>query len=83
MKPTQAMEDGITRIAVLDAAGHQFKMAGFFAVDGYVEHRERVDRIVALLPEDFKAGMESWGVRSNCISPTQTMDAALGPDRRP
>jgi hypothetical protein len=25
-----------------------------------VEHKERVDRIIALLPEDFKAGMESW-----------------------
>ncbi len=31
-----------------------------YAVDGYVEHRENVDKIIALLPKDFKAGMEEW-----------------------
>jgi hypothetical protein len=30
-------------------------------VDAYEEHRENVDAIVALLPKDFKAGMENWG----------------------
>ena len=29
-------------------------------MDGYEEHRENVDRIIALLPSDFKDGMESW-----------------------
>jgi len=62
MKPTQAMEDGINAgLLSWMLQDTQFKIGRSFAVDGYVEHRERVDRIVALLPEDFKAGMESWG----------------------
>jgi len=62
MKPTQAMEDGINAgLLSWMLQDTQFKIGRNFAVDGYVEHRERVDRIVALLPEDFKAGMESWG----------------------
>ena len=62
MKPTQAMEDGVN--AGLHSwllQGTKFKVGRKYAVDGYVEHREAVDRIVALLPEDFKAGMENWG----------------------
>ena len=61
MKPTQAMEDGI------NAGLHswllqdtKFTVGRKYAVDGYVEHKEAVDRIVSLLPEDFKAGMENW-----------------------
>ena len=62
MKPTQAMEDGINAgLLSWMLQGTQFKIGRNFAVDGYVEHRERVDRIVALLPDDFKVGMESWG----------------------
>ena len=62
MKPTQAMEDGINAgLLSWMMQGTQFKIGRNFAVDGYVEHRERVDRIVALLPDDFKVGMESWG----------------------
>lgn len=62
MKPTQAMEDGINAgLLSWMLQDTQFKIGRNFAVDGYVEHRERVDRIVALLPEDFKAGMASWG----------------------
>ena len=62
MKPTQAMEDGINAgLLSWMLQDTQFKIGRSFAVDGYVEHRERVDRIVALLPEDFKAGMASWG----------------------
>ena len=34
-----------------------------YAVDGYVEHRELVDRIINLLPADFKNGMEDWSGR--------------------
>ena len=31
-----------------------------YAVDGYVEHKERVDSIIALLPDDFTDGMDAW-----------------------
>ena len=64
MKPTQAMEDGIN--AGLHSwllKGTKFEVGRKYAVDPYVEHRERIDRIVALLPDDFKEGMESWGGR--------------------
>jgi hypothetical protein len=62
MKPTQAMEDGIN--AGLHSwllQGTKFKVGRKYAVDGYVENKEAVDRIIALLPKDFKAGMENWG----------------------
>ncbi len=62
MKPTQAMEDGIN--AGLHSwllQGTQFKVGRKYAVDGYVEHKEAVDRIIALLPKDFKSGMDNWG----------------------
>jgi len=62
MKPTQAMEDGINAgLLSWLLQGTQFNVGRKFAVDGYVEHRERVDRIISLLPEDFKEGMETWG----------------------
>lgn len=60
-KPTQAMEDGVNAGILswlLQGTGFSIKKA--YAVDGYVEHRERVDAIVNLLPDDFKAGMENW-----------------------
>ena len=41
--------------------GTKFKVGRKYAVDGYEEHRELVDRIVNLLPSDFKDGMENWG----------------------
>jgi hypothetical protein len=60
-KPTQAMEDGVNAgILSWLLQGTQFKVGRRWAVDGYEEHRELVDRIVSLLPKDFKAGMESW-----------------------
>jgi len=63
-KPTQAMEDGINAgLLSWMLQGTQFEIGRKYAVDGYVEHREYVDRIIALLPDDFKAGMESWGGR--------------------
>ena len=63
-KPTQAMEDGINAgILSWLLQGTKFEVGRKYAVDGYVEHRERVDRIINLLPEDFKAGMENWGGR--------------------
>jgi len=62
MKPTQAMEDGIN--AGLHSwllQGTKFKVGRKYAVDGYVEHKEAVDRIISLLPSNFKDGMENWG----------------------
>jgi hypothetical protein len=61
MKPTQAMEDGIN--AGLHSwllQGTKFTVGRKYVIDGYVEHKEAVDRIIALLPADFKAGMDSW-----------------------
>lgn len=63
-KPTQAMEDGIN--AGLHSwllQGTKFEVGRRYAVDPYQEHKERIDRIVALLPADFRDGMESWGGR--------------------
>lgn len=63
-KPTQAMEDGIN--AGLHSwllQGTKFEVGRKYAVDPYEEHKERIDRIVALLPSDFKDGMENWGGR--------------------
>jgi len=63
-KPTQAMEDGIN--AGLHSwliKGTKFEVGRKYAVDPYEEHKERIDRIIALLPSDFKAGMENWGGR--------------------
>ncbi|MDX9861923.1 MAG: hypothetical protein RBS99_13515 [Rhodospirillales bacterium] len=62
MKPTQAMEDGIN--AGLHSwllKGTKFKVGRQYAVDAYEEHKENIDRIIALLPPDFKKGMENWG----------------------
>ncbi|SVA63463.1 uncharacterized protein METZ01_LOCUS116317, partial [marine metagenome] len=61
MKPTQAMEDGIN--AGLHSwllQGTKFEVGRKYAVDPYEEHRDSIDRIVALLPDDFKEGMENW-----------------------
>ena len=63
-KPTQAMEDGINAgLLSWLLQGTKFEVGRKYAVDGYEEHRERVDRIIALLPSDFKDGMENWGGR--------------------
>lgn len=60
-KPTQAMEDGINAgLLSWLLQGTKFTVGRKWAVDGYVEHKENVDRIIALLPSDFKDGMESW-----------------------
>jgi len=64
MKPTQAMEDGIN--AGLHSwllKGTKFEVGRRYAVDPYQEHKESIDRIVSLLPPDFKDGMENWGGR--------------------
>jgi hypothetical protein len=60
-KPTQAQEDainaGIFRWLI---QGTKFKLKRQYAVDAYEENKASVDAIVALLPKDFKAGMENW-----------------------
>ncbi|MBA13380.1 MAG: hypothetical protein FI688_05230 [SAR202 cluster bacterium] len=61
MKPTQAMEDGIS--AGLHSwllKGTKFKVGRKYAVDPYEEHKEKIDKIIGLLPSDFKDGMENW-----------------------
>lgn len=64
MKPTQAMEDGINAgLHSWMIQGTKFQVGRKYAVDPYVEHKEAIDAIVALLPADFKAGMEHWGGR--------------------
>jgi hypothetical protein len=61
-KPTQAQEDAINAgIMRWLLQGTQFKIKRQYTVDAYEEHRERIDAIAALLPKDFKKGMEHWG----------------------
>ena len=61
LKPTQAQEDtvnaGLLRW-ILEGTGFTLKKR--YSVDAYLEQKENVDKIVALLPDDFKDGMESW-----------------------
>ena len=60
-KPTQAMEDGINAgLLSWMLEGTGFTVGRKWAVNAYDEHRESVDRIVALLPSDFRDGMDSW-----------------------
>lgn len=64
MKPTQAIEDGI------NAGLHswlikdtKFEVGRKYAVDPYEEHKDNIDKIIALLPSDFKDGMQDWSGR--------------------
>ncbi len=60
-KPTQAMEDGINAgILTWLLKGTKFKIGRKWAVNAYEEHKNNVDKIVSLLPKDFKSGMEKW-----------------------
>tara|TARA_B100001123_G_C15193993_1_gene980610 strand:- start:283 stop:1353 length:1071 start_codon:yes stop_codon:yes gene_type:complete len=60
-KPTQAMEDGINAgLLTWMLEGTQFNIGRKWAVNAYEEHKERVDRIIALLPSDFRDGMKNW-----------------------
>jgi len=61
-KPTQAQEDAVNAgILRWLLQGTKFQLKRKYVVDAYAEHKANVDAIVALLPKDFKAGMESWG----------------------
>ena len=65
-KPTQAQEDAVNAgILRWLLEGTRFKLNRRYSVDAYAEHKANVDAIVALLPKDFKAGMESWGGEIN------------------
>src|SRR5450756_1246318 len=60
-KPTQAQEDGVNAgIIRWLLQGTKFQLKRRYSVDAYQEHRENIEAIVALLPKDFKAGMENW-----------------------
>ena len=60
-KPTQAQEDAINAgIMRWLLKGTKFKLKRQYAVDAYEEHRANIDSIIALLPKDFKDGMENW-----------------------
>jgi hypothetical protein len=60
-KPTQAQEDAVNAgILRWLLQGTKFELKRKYVVDAYAEHKANVDAIVALLPKDFKAGMESW-----------------------
>jgi hypothetical protein len=64
MKPTQAQEDGINAgLHSWMIRGTKFETGRTYAVDPYEELKGEIDKIIALLPKDFKAGMESWGGR--------------------
>ncbi len=61
LKPTQAQEDTINAGLfrwMLEGTGFTLKKT--YSVDAYLEQKENIDKITALLPADFKAGMESW-----------------------
>jgi len=61
-KPTQAKEDAVNAgIVRWLLQGTKFKLKRQYSVDAYEEHKANVDAITALLPKDFKAGMENWG----------------------
>jgi len=61
-KPTQAKEDAVNAgIVRWLLKGTKFKLKRQYSVDAYDEHKANVDAITALLPTDFKAGMENWG----------------------
>jgi hypothetical protein len=60
-KPTQAMEDGINAgLLTWLLEGTKFDVGRKWAVNAYDEHKENIDKIIALLPKDFKAGMDQW-----------------------
>jgi hypothetical protein len=60
-KPTQAQEDAVNAgIMRWLLQGTKFQLKRQYTVDAYEEHKANVDAIAALLPKDFKAGMENW-----------------------
>jgi hypothetical protein len=61
MKPTQAQEDGINAgLLSWLLKDTKFTIGRKYAVDAYDEHKANIDKIIALLPADFKDGMDQW-----------------------
>jgi hypothetical protein len=60
-KPTQAMEDGINAgLLIWLLEGTKFEIGRKWAVNAYQEHKTNIDKIISLLPKDFKEGMGNW-----------------------
>ena len=60
----------------------KFKIGRKWAVNAYEEHKESINKIINLLPKDFKSGMENWtGQIEQHISDT-IMAFCLGFDRK-
>jgi len=60
-KPTQAMEDGINAgLLTWMLEGTKFTSGRKWAVNAYTEHKQNIDKIISLLPGNFKEGMENW-----------------------
>ena len=60
-KPTQAMEDGINAgLLIWLLEGTKFEIGRKWAVNAYQEHKANIDKIISLLPKDFKEGMGNW-----------------------
>ena len=60
-KPTQAMEDGINAgLITWLLKDTKFNIGRKWAVNAYEEHKKSIDKIIKLLPGDFKKGMENW-----------------------
>ena len=63
-KPTQAMEDGINAgLLIWLLEDTKFEIGRKWAVNAYEEHKENIDKIISLLPKDFKKGMKNWSGR--------------------
>ena len=79
-KPTQAQEDGVNSgILSWMLQGTKFQVGRRYAVDGYVEHRELVDRIVNL-PTRRLQGRHGYLGRAHRAAHCryQLRDSALG-----
>ena len=60
-KPTQAMEDGINAgLLTWMLEGTKFTSGRKWAVNAYTEHKQNIDKIISLLPGNFKEGMDNW-----------------------
>ncbi len=60
-KPTQAMEDGINAgLITWLLKDTKFTIGRKWAVNAYEEHKINVDKIINLLPSNFKDGMNNW-----------------------
>ena len=60
-KPTQAMEDGINAgLITWLLQGTKINIGRKWAVNAYQEHKSNIEKIIKLLPSNFKEGMENW-----------------------